>query len=191
MFEVYYWVTLALKTGHDKPTLVASLKATKHHLLVKPTQTTEERISKLKRRISQLSLTDSFDLSRVVACEDKLSDLTSTLTASSKNLIQQSLASVYDCFEDMNSRLKRDDLKFDTKVLKKLVLLSRDTLRHISKDSCSRDELLLELKRSIQEYLGLIMHQVLKAGVTAKDVQNYRKSRVNEAVETEAVAVFN
>jgi hypothetical protein len=97
------------------------------------------------------------------------------LTNYRRALVQQSLDYTSAYFEHTNQQLTGADFKLETKLLKQLVLLSRDALKRVN--GCLEApevdvRLFIRLKKSMQEFLGLIIMHIARAGVTAKDIQS-------------------
>mmetsp|Transcript_3215 Transcript_3215/g.6619 ORF Transcript_3215/g.6619 Transcript_3215/m.6619 type:complete len:182 (-) Transcript_3215:34-579(-) len=170
MLDLHYWASLALKVGQDKPVLISSIQEAKNHL-----QETELRIVKLQRKVAMLGPTEDVDMIRLEAYEEKISDLAFALTNYRRALIQKSLDYVSVYFEDTNRQLNGEDFKLETKVLKRLVILSRDALKRIVMSIDCREvdvNQFLRLKKNMQDYLKLIIMHIAKAGVTPKDIES-------------------
>jgi hypothetical protein len=177
MIDLHYWAGLAVKLGQEKPTLAESLRDTKTQVMVSARQATEAKILKLHRKLTLLvSSCEDLDCLKLQAYEEKLSDLTASLTNYRRELVQKSLDYASDYFEGTNRNLSNDCSKLNTNDLKRLVGICRDALRRVGscltcKETDARH--FLRLKSSMEEYLRLILMQIAKAGVTADDIAKH------------------
>mmetsp|Transcript_8058 Transcript_8058/g.15827 ORF Transcript_8058/g.15827 Transcript_8058/m.15827 type:complete len:182 (-) Transcript_8058:4145-4690(-) len=168
MLDLHYWAGLAFKVGQDKPALQDSLRHTKSQLVA-----TETKIVKFQRKIALASTSVELENIKLSAYEEKLENLAAALTNYRRELVEKSLNYVSDHYDDVNFQLKSDDFKINTQQLKALVLVSRDALKRISYSLSTKEvdvRHFLRLKKSMQEYLSLIIMHIAKAGVTPEDI---------------------
>lgn len=142
-------------------------------------QAAEQKVAKFRRKIA-LALEAEFETDQIQDYEEKLSDMVGALSNYRRELIEKSLSYVADYFDDINIKLSADHFKLDTKLLKALVITSRDALKKVNCCLGSQEadvRQFLRLKLSLEEYLDLIIMHISKAGVTAEDIAKRRSTQ--------------